>query len=246
MKNFNHVVILIFCLFALQGQHVKAQSSHGMAVLELFTSEGCSSCPAAEEVVTDIAKENNKDVYILEFHVDYWDHLGWKDPFSNADYSDRQQQYGQILAVENIYTPQVIVNGNTELVGSDKIRLQKTIDRELNKGGVSNIIIKVQSVNNKSVNVSYRLNGLSDNVLNIAIVQLAGQTDVKRGENGGKQLHHINIVREFKTIKNPTENGNISLSLPNGLTDKDIRVLAYLQNKKNWAIMGAAQSDVLP
>jgi hypothetical protein len=246
MKTLTTLNILLVFIFGLQNQSIKAQSPHGIAVLELFTSEGCSSCPAAEDVFAEIAMENNKDVYILEFHVDYWDNLGWKDSFSNAVYSDRQRQYAHFLALQSIYTPQAIVNGSTELVGSDKTRLQKTIERQLNKYETSNINIKSQSSDNKTINVSYSISRKMNNILNIAIIQLEGKTDVKRGENAGRQLNHIHIVRDFKTIDNPNTTGNISLSLPKGLTIRDIRVLAYLQNKTNWTISGAAQSDILP
>src|SRR5664279_1257987 len=145
MKTLTSQNIFLVFIFGLLSQNIKAQSPHGFAILELFTSEGCSSCPAAEDVFAEIARENNKDVYILEFHVDYWDNLGWKDPFSNAVYSDRQRQYARFLALQSIYTPQAIVNGSTELVGSDKARLQKIIEEELNKKGPSNINIKAQS-----------------------------------------------------------------------------------------------------
>ena len=246
MKILTTLNIFLVFIFGLLSQSIKAQSPRGFAILELFTSEGCSSCPPAEDVFAEIARENNKDVYILEFHVDYWDNLGWKDPFSNAVYSDRQRQYAHFLALQNIYTPQAIVNGSTELVGSDKTRLQKIIEKELNKNGPSNINIKAQSSDNKTVNVSYRINWNPNNILNIGIVQLEGQTDVKRGENEGRQLHHIHIVREFKSIDNPNATGNISLQLPKGLTIRDIRILAYLQNKKNWTVTGATQSDILP
>jgi len=246
MKILTTLNIFLVFIFGLLSQSIKAQSPRGFAILELFTSEGCSSCPAAEDVFAEIARENNKDVYILEFHVDYWDNLGWKDPFSNAVYSDRQRQYAHFLALQNIYTPQAIVNGSTELVGSDKTRLQKIIEKELNKNGPSNINIKAQSSDNKTINVSYSISGKMNNLLNIAIFQLEGKTDVKRGENAGRQLNHIHIVREFKSIDNPNATGNISLQLPKGLTIRDIRILAYLQNKKNWTVTGATQSDILP
>src|ERR1700743_69163 len=89
----------------------------GIAVIELFTSEGCSSCPPADELVAKIQKENkDKPVYILAYHVDYWDRLGWKDSFSNADFTKRQNSYAKVLRLQSVYTPQIIVNGKTEFV----------------------------------------------------------------------------------------------------------------------------------
>src|SRR5476651_2422634 len=97
------------------------------AVVELFTSEGCSSCPPADEAIAKLQKESNgKPVYILAFHVDYWNRLGWKDVFSNADYSERQNEYAKYLRLESVYTPQVVVNGKKEFVGSEESTLQSS------------------------------------------------------------------------------------------------------------------------
>mgnify|MGYP003582413840 CR=1 FL=1 len=93
----------------------------GFVVLELFTSEGCSSCPPADELLAKVQRQaGNQPVYVLSYHVDYWDHQGWRDVFSNADYSKRQYDYATKLGTR-IYTPQVVVNGKTEFVGSDEI-----------------------------------------------------------------------------------------------------------------------------
>src|ERR1700744_6104626 len=96
----------------------------GFAVIELFTSEGCSSCPPADALVARVQKESNdKPVYILAFHVDYWNRLGWKDVFSSAEYSERQNQYARWLKLSSVYTPQIVVNGRTEFVGSEEANL---------------------------------------------------------------------------------------------------------------------------
>src|ERR1700709_1440967 len=88
-----------------------AAAGKGFAVIELFTSEGCSSCPPADALVARVQKESNdKPVYILAFHVDYWNHLGWKDAFSSAEYSERQNQYARWLKLSSVYTPQIVVN----------------------------------------------------------------------------------------------------------------------------------------
>ena len=107
------------------------QNPKGFAVIELFTSEGCSSCPSADEAVTEIAKENAETVFVIGFHVDYWNNLGWKDQFSDHGYSERQKQYASIFNLNSIYTPQVIVNGKKEFVGSDRGQLKKTIAGEI-------------------------------------------------------------------------------------------------------------------
>src|ERR1700743_3380708 len=106
----------------------KVVDTKGFAVVELFTSEGCSSCPPADAVVAKLQKESaGKPIYILAYHVDYWNHLGWKDAFSDAAYSARQKDYAQYLKIEGIYTPQIVVNGKTEFVGSEEGTLHKAI-----------------------------------------------------------------------------------------------------------------------
>jgi hypothetical protein len=240
------LVILIIMGFInpLHKTLTKDQNPKGFAVVELFTSEGCSSCPAADEAVIDIAREYKSNVFIIGFHVDYWNSLGWKDAFSNASYTDRQKQYAGIFGLNSIYTPQIIVNGSTEFVGSDKKRLYDAVNQELKKTTTSTIEIIARTNGNNTINVSYTIKPSTNDVLNIILVQLHTQTDVKRGENSGRQLHHINIARDFKTINAGNNQGNISLTIPNGLTPKDCRVIAYLQDKGNWRIKDAAEAKV--
>src|ERR1700761_5494846 len=104
----------------------------GFAVVELFTSEGCSSCPEADELIARVQqRDRDLPVYVLAYHVDYWDRLGWKDAFSDAAYTDRQKRYASWLKVTSIYTPQVVVNGQTEFVGSESIALTNAIKTAL-------------------------------------------------------------------------------------------------------------------
>ena len=224
---------------------IHAQNLDGFAVVELFTSEGCSSCPPADEAAMELSKEYKSNVYFLGFHVDYWDRLGWKDPFSDPAFSLRQQEYAHFFDEQSIYTPQVIVNGSTQLVGSDKIRLQKVIQEDLKKNDHLVINLQAEDKDGKSVNVSYHISGASGHVLNIALVQLQGQTAVKRGENEGRLLRHINIVREFRTIDMPKENGMISLSIPSGSGLNNFKVIAYLQDQNTWHISGSAETEIV-
>ena len=220
------------------------QNQDGFAVVELFTSEGCSSCPPADIAATELVNEYKNNVFVLGFHVDYWDHLGWKDIFSNAAYSKRQQQYGSILGLNSIYTPQVVVNGKKEFVGSDRNRLYATVEGELKGMNAARISLKATKTDNNMVAVSYTASAGSSSIVNIALIQLRGQTEVKRGENSGKRLMHINIVRDFKSVNNSKEQGNIILSIPEGLSSGDCRVIAYAQNKNDWHITTAAEAEI--
>ncbi|MEO7532910.1 MAG: DUF1223 domain-containing protein, partial [Ferruginibacter sp.] len=105
----------------------------GFAVVELFTSEGCSSCPPADAAMSVIANKYKEQVFVLGFHVDYWNRLGWKDEFSSSDYSKRQRNYATAFSLEGVYTPQVVVNGKSQFVGSDKSKIEKVIQSQLNE-----------------------------------------------------------------------------------------------------------------
>ena len=103
-------------------------------VVELFSSEGCSSCPSADLLVSKLtawARQNNEPVYPLIFHVDYWNNLGWRDVFSRPEFTQRQTTYAHIFRDQGVYTPEMIVNGSDAFVGSDQEKLQKDLDREL-------------------------------------------------------------------------------------------------------------------
>jgi len=142
----------------------------GFVLVELFTSEGCSSCPPADEAV---GKINTRDqpVYILSFHVDYWDYLGWKDPYSNAVYSDRQREYGNLFRLTSIYTPQIIVNGTTEFSGGDESRLQESIGTSLKRK--TETVLRL-SLERSAGKIAIHCNaGAGDGIkLNLALVQL--------------------------------------------------------------------------
>ena len=119
---------IIFSFFSEKSFGKKNPSaSKSIAVIELFTSQGCSSCPPADDLIGSYAKQNDQSVICLSFNVDYWNRLGWKDVFSNAAYSQRQQQYAQVLH-SGVYTPQAVINGKYQFVGSDKKNIQ-AIDR---------------------------------------------------------------------------------------------------------------------
>jgi hypothetical protein len=242
------ISILAFNKFSSEKERpvLSTRSSTGFAVVELFTSEGCSSCPAADDAVAVVARDYPQNVFVLGFHVDYWNRLGWKDGYSSAAYTDRQGEYATAFSLNGIYTPQVVVNGKTEFVGSDKNKLDRAIKNELNENTTVTIELSASALNNAAFSVKYTTNADDKNNLNIALVQMQAVTNVKRGENGGRTLNHINIVRDFKTIdlaKGKT--GNISFNIPKGLTADQFKMISFTQNKMDYQVTGAASSPIL-
>lgn len=218
----------------------------GFAVLELFTSEGCSSCPPADELMAKIQEEaHGKDIYLLAYHVDYWNRLGWKDIFSSADFSNRQIQYGRWLGGVQIYTPQVIVNGKAEFVGSDESALRNAISGELNTKPSATLTLQAQADGEK-LKIQYQASKVKQgSSLLIAVVQKNAQSKVERGENAGHTLSHVQIVRKLQNEPlNASGNGNATIALPKGFNNQNWEVLALIQDQSNGEISGVAKADL--
>jgi len=240
------ISFVIFSLICITAFSIKTETqvNKGFAVVELFTSEGCSSCPAADEAVVEIAKQYKEDVIILGFHVDYWNSLGWKDVFSKSEYSERQRQYASAFSLNSIYTPQIVVNGKTEFVGSDKTKLQQTISKELNNNVAKTIELSAKETNDKKIIVNVSAAIPSNNNINIALLQLQAQSNISKGENEGKILHHINIVRDLKTVDGNKKENTISFNLPVGLSKKDFEIAVFSQDKNNLHIYDARSASI--
>ncbi len=207
-----------------------------VAVLELFTSQGCSSCPPADALLNKIIhEEHNAKVIGLSFHVDYWNHLGWNDPYSSNEFTKRQYWYSPNFT-SGVYTPQVVVNGNDEFVGGNKSASETKIKEALSKP--ASVAIDLSLTDNKLV---YHLEGKYEHaILNFAVIQNEVSNYVKRGENGGKQLIHNNVVLSFNTKNVQTANGEIQLKLPENAS----KVIIYAQSSKNATVLGASQIDI--
>lgn len=221
---------------------IKAVDHAGFAVVELFTSEGCSSCPPADAAIAELLSKQIKDVYILSYHVDYWNRLGWKDEFSQQGFSARQQEYAKHLSLEGVYTPQIIVNGTAQFVGSNKSELNNAVNRAINNGYSSNIHITAKKTNN-TVMVRYNITGNDPMFLNTAIVLPEAVTKVKRGENGGRTLHHVNIVSNLK-VAEVKGSGELTIEIPTQLSGKPLKIIAYTQAKQSFKVLGAGEADL--
>lgn len=222
---------------------IPTANNGGFAVLELFTSEGCSSCPPADALMGQI-KESSKDqsVYILAYHVDYWNRLGWKDRFSSSQNSERQQQYSRILNSQ-VYTPQLVVNGKQQFVGSDRDAVENSIMNALSGTSDSTIDLKAQS-NSKEINVGYKVSENNpQNKLLITLVEKKSSTNVAKGENEGRHLEHWQIVHQQNqvSLKSSLE-GNSSFQLPKDFNTNNWEIIGFIQNTKTGQITGASKA----
>jgi len=174
------IIVCTCCFFAIP-QNKKVQfEKKGFAVVELFTSEGCSSCPAADDAVVQLAKDYPEHVYILGYHVDYWNYIGWKDAYSSAAFTERQRQYGERFALNSVYTPQIVVNGQKEFVGSNRSQLKTSVSKAIESPTADEIKLSVAKENASTLRITYDVNPGTASLLNIAVVQLQATTAVKR------------------------------------------------------------------
>lgn len=244
LTSFLLLLALAFSITAIGQNTTNKNTKKGFAVLELFTSEGCSSCPPADDLMGKIQNEyKDKPVYVLSYHVDYWDDLGWKDIFSNADFTKRQYEYGRWLKKEPIYTPQVIINGNADYIGSQEKLLRGGITKVLSKPALVNFDISAQQLKSGIV-VNYKVLGNSKSTrLMVALVQKSAKSTVKRGENEGKLLSHYQIVRNLIFQKLAVdEKGSLNVYFPKNFDSRNGEIIGFIQDNNTGAILGAARS----
>ncbi len=224
------------------------QEGKGVAVVELFTSEGCSSCPPADKALASLtarAKASALPVYTLSFHVDYWNYLGWRDPFSSASYSERQHAYSGISANGGTYTPQVVVNGSAECVGSDSSRIGDLIDAALARKPRTQIELRARR-SAQGIEVDYRVSGdTQGRVLNLALLEPRAESQVEHGENAGERLAHVNVVRSFASRALSDANaGHWTLPVGSAFAADRVGVVAFAEDATQRDISGATALEL--
>ncbi len=204
-------------------------TSSGEAVVELFTSEGCSSCPPADALLADLAN-TKRPVFALAFHVDYWDDLGWVDRFASPENTDRQRTYARSFGARGLYTPQMIVNGTESFTGSDRSRAQQSVAQALARPASVPLSIGVRATTSDSVAVDWNAPGApAGAVIDVAIVERSTSTDVRAGENAGRVLRHANVVRAFVVAPIAARPASLVVRVPAAMRRDGGEVIAYVQ-----------------
>ena len=205
-------------------------SNSSKVLIELFTSQGCSSCPTADKLMGSIMTEDT-NVITLSYHVDYWDRLGWKDVFSNHDYTQRQQQYVRALHAESLYTPQAVVQGTYEMVGSNRNRILDAIKKAEAKSSAETIIAD-PIIKGNAITISYHLSHPeTKHQIIIALVQNKSKTSVAKGENAGAQLTDYNVVRSL-IVQPVQDHGIIKMYLPADLKQDNASIVLFTQDEQ--------------
>ena len=232
-------------------------SSNTAVVVELFTSEGCSSCPPADALLKKLSEESlipGAEIIALEEHVDYWDHLGWKDPYSSSTFTERQNDYARKFGNSGVYTPQMIVDGQTEFIGSRSREAREIIQKAAVQ---SKLMIQLSPANhpeNGKVGFDIKVSGFSklpdvqEAELWVAISEKNLHSDVKAGENSGERLQHAPVVRSIRKLDNfhGTNDFSIhgSLAIDPSWQHNNMAVVAFAVDKNSRKILGAAISSL--
>jgi hypothetical protein len=232
---------LVVSLLSLAG--TTAQAADKLTVVELYTSQGCSSCPPADTYLGKLAERD--DIIALSLHVDYWDYIGWKDPYALPANSSRQRAYAGNLGIGYVYTPQMVIQGMAHTTGS-------------NRGDVERLIRDLHGAKRLEVSIAHADGGFKIDIpggtfederahIYVAAYDAHHENDVSRGENTGRKLAHYNVVREMVEIGS-WSGDPVSLTV----TDKMVEMAGHdgcavlVQSAKNGRILGAAKINLTP
>jgi hypothetical protein len=228
-------------------------------IVELFTSEGCSSCPAADRLLTRLEQTQpvaGAQVIALEEHVDYWNQLGWNDPFSSPQYRARQNDYAVAFHATDIFTPQMVVNGLVQFVGSDTSRAYHEIGAAAQAESTQiELGTSPNSRDPEMLDLSLRLDysrttKLRESNVYLAVTENNLTTFVQRGENSGRTLRHSAVVRSFGVIGKIDPKGASggqlvsTLRLPKEWKRENLRAVVFVQERESFHITGANAVDL--
>lgn len=248
-------VIVTLALFAIScgrsAESAPPPDSDGVALVELFTSQGCSSCPPADALLSRLDAEPalRGRVIPLSFHVDYWNHIGWSDPFSKRDWSERQRGYSRTLGGD-VYTPQLVVNGTRGMVGSSERAVRDAIKTALAEKPSARLAVSAMSTASGSLAIDVSGSQSTDATLEVwvALVEDSLVTRVGRGENGGRTLRNDNVVRLLDRAMTLPPKGDaaahIEMRLDPAWRLEHLEVVAFAQSPKSSKVHGAAATRV--
>jgi len=221
-------------------------------LLELFTSEGCSSCPPADRLLESLDKVQpfmNASLIVLSEHVDYWDRLGWKDPYSSPQNGARQQEYADKFGRDGVYTPQLVVDGRFELVGSDLGAVSSAVQ---NAARYLKLPIEISNVVHHGSQITAHIQVPAQGTgsrgsLYVALASDRAQSNVSRGENAGRSLSHVAVVRLLKPLGvvdlGSTVTRDVAVAVPSGLGGPS-RLVVFIQGTRSGRVLGVVEQHI--
>jgi hypothetical protein len=247
----HRMLVLLFAVIAssklglnASGQSSPASSQQRVPVLvELFTSEGCSDCPPADALLAKLDANQpvpGAQAIVLSEHVTYWNHLGWRDPFSLGAMTQRQEDYDRRFGLDSSYTPQIVVDGTTQFVGSDSRALVMALTKA-SQTPKQSLSIENARLDHGMMRFSVRGAGLKDAKLIAVLATDATGSEVARGENAGRTLHHTAVVRVMTELSSDSTDGR-PLNLSGGSSASgSLRLVVFLTDRNSGHVIGAAE-----
>jgi len=248
-RRLRTVLILTWTVGTLAAYRPTAAQSLTPVLVELFTSEGCSSCPAADQLLSELVRTQpvpGVRIIALSEHVDYWDHQGWKDPFSNALFTRRQQEHAG-PAASDVYTPQILVDGGAGIVGSDRAAVLKAI-RDAAGTVKATIFAKWIDGDPRPLRIELPADGRTARAsVFLAVTEDGLQSSVKRGENEGRELKHDGVTRRLVEVGRADGTGafkrDVPVSMNSGWNLKNVHVVAFVQSPAGRIVAVQVLSD---
>ncbi len=213
--------------------------------IELFTSQGDETSPVAEQILyrtVDQEKKNGTKIFVLEYHVDYWNRLGWKDPLSKFYFSKRQENYSRVLAEKELYTPEVVINGTTSFSGTK----ESTLKEEIKKASLQTSQFKFSVVKDSLVNdtlyISYETPKENQNaVFRFAITESGVSTKVGAGENSNKTIVNNYVVRLLHSVDGIKKSAQVKIPVKGIEINTNVEMIAFVQSKQTMKVLGAIE-----
>jgi hypothetical protein len=233
------------------------QSAPAPVLVELFTSEGCSSCPPADALLQQLDRSQpvaGAEMIVLSEHVDYWNHIGWTDPFSSRFFSDRQSAYAGRFGLNSVYTPQMVVDGTTEFVGNDSRRASQAVQKAL---AAQKIAVRISGLSLNTpgtLGAHVEAGALPENSkvgeadIFLAVALNHAESQVLRGENGGRRLTHVGVVQSLTKVGS-VEAGHafsqdVRVKLDPRTDPGNLRIIAFIQEAGQRNVLGAAAEEL--
>jgi len=235
------------------GRPPLSEANRVPVVVELFTSEGCSSCPPADALLQHLDAQlyPAAEVIVLSEHVDYWNHIGWTDPYSSPSYSERQSAYRNRLHFDSVYTPQMIVDGTHEFVGSNSQDAQKAISKA---AAIPKLSVRIADpmLEGDTLHAQVETGTLPAGAASADVILIAAlnhaESQVAAGENSGHRLTHVAVVRALKNAgsiaSGQAYSQEVAVKLEKPAPTKDLRIIALVQEPGPGKILGAAQQKL--
>jgi len=232
----------------------KAAVERAPVIVELFTSEGCSSCPPADQLLARLEAGQPVSgalIIPLSEHVDYWNRLGWADPYSSGSFSERQSEYARVFSTDGVYTPQMVVDGRAEFVGSNSDEARRAI-AEAARRPKAEIQLELKSgvESHGQLALSIRIEPLAGlntedtSEVILAITENGLSSSVSRGENAGRKLTHTAVVRKLKSLGVLEKGKGFSTTVPTDIESawksENVRAVVFVQERASRRILGAA------